>query len=467
MRSLLPAFLLLPACHARLNEDKHADLVQKLRVDDSFADSYFLDDPACQAQAAGKASIGAADVFQWQGDASRATQFAFDKTSAVESLTSEPITATAYGFYQQYECKSGESTETCSGAGKVITQPKSLKICRDNYAYPRTSVEGVSLASLSAINAAESFYRGVPGASAAILPALLVVLPTIEYVVNDASGNPLARAVETDNLAYVGSKTPMFLVYPKGKKAVAAGLWKDVNLWEIPWGLAHEYGHHVFRTHTGVSHLENTSLHIAPIRKFDTKIDGAEGLQLAASDRVVTGEDYYSAVNEGYADLFSFYTFGGKADLIKNVDCFATNRDLTASEFVGGRAKILDKDMLAQFASTTVIDVSGCSAPDFQDVHSLGAVVAYGVDRLFSDVAPGNDEAAVLKKAGLLLNWAKRIGDTVSGKSMDDVNFEVLVKEALITVAPSKRLSKAACEIVRTQFPEYAETWLAAEFSCN
>src|SRR5438045_302275 len=89
--------LLFPvACGAPLKTQKQADLVQQLRVDDAFADDYFVDDLACQAGAAGADAIGPSQVFQWQGDGVRPTQFAFSNTNASASLSSHAV---AQSFY--------------------------------------------------------------------------------------------------------------------------------------------------------------------------------------------------------------------------------------------------------------------------------------------------------------------------------------------------------------------------------
>ena len=206
-----------------------------------------------------------------------------------------------------------------------------------------------------------------------------------------------------------------------------------------------------------------------PIQSYDPGFDGddrAAGLDLAGTTRTVSDEDIFGAVNEGYADLFSFYTFGAKAGLVKNVDCFETNRDLTSSVFADGRLKVLDADILATFMATTQDASQGCKTPNFQDIHAVGAVVSYGVERLFSQAVPGSDDAAAVAKAALLIDWATRMGDAVraNGKA---VSFELLIKQALVAAYPSKALPAAACDVVRTQFPTYAPLWFAHEFSCK
>lgn len=464
MRSAaLLAVCVLPACGLETKHVKNNELVQQMRADEAFADDYFVDDLACQNEK-GVSAVGAASVFQWQGDAARPTPYPFNATSGESSLKSGAITASSFGFYQQQECKNGETPSTCSGAARVVKEEKALKICRQGAEYPRLSIEGVALSSLASINTAEAYYHTIPGKSDAILPSKLLVLPTVEKVILNAKGEVAKRSVTTDNLAYAADfgGSPVFVVFPKGKRAVQEGLWVDVNLWEIPWGLAHEFGHHVFRTHTGVVDLGETSASaFHPIQSYEPVFD-EDGLSLASSERAVTGEDIFGAINEGYADLYAHYVFGARAGLTKGVDCFDVSRDLTSPTFVDGRAKILDKDVIDLFFDNVAVPAKGCKAPNFQDIHAVGAVVAYGVERLFS-VAVSDPT----QKAALLLTWAKRMGDAVRGKDAAKITFQTLIKEALLTVAPDKKLSNAQCLVVKEQFPEYQAAWLAREFSCN
>jgi len=102
-------------------------------------------------------------------------------------------------------------------------------------------------------------------------------------------------------------------------------------------------------------------------------------------------------------------------------------------------------------------------------VHMLGAIVAHGVDQVFSAmVGATNGRDAAMKKAALLLAWADRLGTTVPRVGQSNLTFDVLVKDALTTAAGGgTRLNAAACAAVRQSFPVYADQWLAGAFTCQ
>ena len=464
-----------------LKTREDAPLLQQLRVDSAFADDYFVDNLACQSGADDDAvaAFGTESVFAWQGDHTAATDVSFKGTSSVPSLRSAAIQASIFDFHQQQDCGNATSTAACNGAVKTVGQQKSLRICDAGKQFSRISVEGVALSGLANLNAARAFYATVPGASAAILPSYLLVLPTIEKVVSDAAGAVVKRSVSTDNLAYSANYggSPIFVIYPKGKQAENDGLWKDLNLWEIPWGLAHEFGHHVFRTHTGVVKLgqssaadrkENGLGDLLPIHAFP-KDDDDQSFGLTDSHDV-GGEDVFNAVNEGFADLFAYYVYGGKAGMTKNVDCFGLSRDVSSGDYGTGRAKTLDQEVVGTFFSkTALLPPAPCSTPSFQDVHAIGAIFAYAVDQIFDQKAPGDARA----KAGLLIKWAEGIGEVTAslGAATNTLNFGQFVDAALAVVATSDAkgliLPESTCTIVNERFPALSTDLIGKKYRCQ
>lgn len=461
-RLLLPVLVVcsLTACEkADLNEKKKDD-IQQWSGDDAFADQYFVDDLSCQT-GTGAESVGSSSVHYYQFGESGEKPFDFSTFGSSSGLSGPGFTGTYYDFAQVDECTRDGDDSSC-GDPKVTSEAKKLKICRSNDSYPRLSVEGIALTSLANLSQASEYYKKVPGRSPTILSANVIILPKVEHVF------PSGSLIDTDNLAYTPKfgPAPAFIIYPKSARAVKAGRWTDVNLWEAPWGLAHEFGHHVFRTHTGVTGSPSGIAHEEGLGKIVLeKRQKTQGFGLAGT-RSVTAADQWSAVNEGYADLYAFYAFGARPGLAKGLDCFEQNREVTADSFTMGIKKRLDSEVMATYLSTEDDGGSTCDAPSLQDAHTIGAIVAHGVDALFSAKAGAAEgEEAALKKAEMLLQWANAMG--VTAASGEAITVDRLVRDALKVASDDGVLSQAACDTVRANFPAFADAWLTSTFTCK
>lgn len=459
-------------------EDDELVVIDQLTPDEAFAQRYFLDDLDCM-RSDGATEIDSVNAYVFQGDKTKAVSMPFDGTSSVGSLKSDIIKSSSFGFQQTQNCEKVGSDLRCSGSAKVVSAEKSIKICKPGEVYPRASVEGVALTSLAHIMTAYRYYASLPGHSDKMQATRLLVLPTVEKVYKE--GGETKRQLMTDNLAYTPafSGEPTFVVFPMAKRAQGDTLWQGLNLWELPWGLAHEFGHHVFRTHTGVvkfGGLRGLDLKSDEAKGSDTimseslrPIKAASGLgafALTGTQRVVTSESVWNAVNEGFADLYAHYVFGSRSGIVANVDCFEVNRDVTEAKFANGTPKALSRSILASFFDKTVQPTPACSTPSFQDEHALGAALAYGIDQLFQTAA-GTGSSGTVGKARLLLKWAEAIGPLALGSEADRLGFDDLIKPAVALVARNGVLSPTQCADVREYFPEYAESWLRSDFSCR
>ncbi len=442
-----------------VKEKSHKD-IQQITTDEAFADEYFIDDLRCQDEA-GASSVGSTSVHLFEGGEGKDVPFDFQGVSSVTSLGGPGFSGTYYNFEQVATCTVPGDLASCADA-KVTSQPKPLKVCKQNGPYPRVSVEGIALTSLANLSKAYTYYQTIPNRSKALLNSNLLILPRVEHEFSDRT------TISTDNMAYAPSfgGAPIFLIYPKGKSSVIAGRWTNVNLWEVPWGLAHEFGHHVFRTHTQIAGIGDAQGldEAIPLQTFDLP-GGRGGLDLAA--RTVGAGDYWNSVNEGYADLYSFYVYGAAPGLTKNLDCFEHNRDITDAVFATGEPKLLTAEMLATFTSPQTQQTASCKDPNFQDIHTIGAVVAYGINQLFSAKVGGDAGADfALAKVQLLITWAEKIGNETRAVGSANVTLDLLLQEALKTVAVGTTLTAAECAVVRTSFPLYADAWLTGPFTC-
>lgn len=465
-------------CAPRIEEKKNDSLGPKqIESWDLLAEDYFVEDLACQDET-GLEAVGDQDIHQFGGGSTQPRSHSFQDFSSAESFQGPGFDQSIYNFQQQSKCTETAGAETCESGSRIVSPAKKLKICKRNANFARASIEGVALSSVSSLDGANKFYLTIPNARPALKEATVIVLPIVEKIVTkkNTDGSEISfRSLLTDNLAFTSNfdGRPAFVVFPKSRNAVSKGRWQNLNLWELPWGMTHEFGHHVFRSHTGIEKLPGTLTTVhglqfgTPIHSinFDETTESEPGFSLAA--RTSGAEEVFSSINEGYADLYAYFALGQSSELTKGVDCFAVNRDITSAQFVNGAAKSLNTSVLEIFNASEPVKANSCDGPNFQDVHSIGAVIAHGVMLLYRSRAAvsGADSA---QQAGWLLAWAEAIGDAVRAGGRKAVTLDDMLKLAIKGVAESDgSLTRDQCKTIRSVFPAYAEAWLASSFTCN
>lgn len=451
----------LVACRESPKTKRDPASILPFSSDSDFADRYFVEDASCQTRE-GAARIGRPPVFAWQRNGVQTVQFPNERGSSVESLKVTGIKGSFYNFHQRTDCRELGGRVECSDDVGLVKEPENLKVCESDRAFARTSVEGVGLSALASLSIARDFYDKISGRSASLPEARLIVLPTIETVVSVESDGRLEQEKEimTDNLAYAPAfgNEPAFVVFPKGKASQERGLWTNINLWEMGWGMAHEFGHHVFRWHALIDDAEQQSF--LPIHSFDFSRD-KHAVEIQRTQAGQSAKNIIGATNEAFADLFAYYTYGAAPGLANGIDCFAKSRDVDSPEFFNGERKQLTARVLAQFRGELPAGAGSCTKPSYDDIHIIGAIVAHGVARLMASKDDPDNNAA------RLLAWAEAIGARTQN---NNISLRDFISDALRLVATGgTRLTAAQCQIVREVFPAYAGQWLGANrpFQCG
>ena len=476
-------------------------------------DAFGFDDASCQNQAMGANAVVEAGLFEWhQGKINKITAPLTAVTSS-PSLGSRHITKTSYGLREHALCELSGSQIVCPDQFQVLEEAKPLKICHDHANFPRTSYETVALAGLYTLNTAYEFHNALPAHLNNLPLTELVVLPRVErsFSFNNANGSSETRvSLITDNLAYVPSyrSGPAFMIYPKSQKAEDSGLWKNLFLWEVPWALSHEFGHHVLRTYAlgGNSTLalaesaNGTSDRLmdatppmfdwsrigfraagsgslaSPLMNMVSGFGIIFGTPAPPTGRSVGPALYWGAINEAFADLYARYTRNSEDGQLRGVDCFSGSRDVESAVFGDGTAKVYNDRVKGIFLSTQEVDGSdSCSAPDFQGIHSIGAIVAHGVDAVFEstvqDIATkrnfGSEAEKSIFKGNMLLLWAKKMGAQI--RSNSQVTLGSFVQGAFIVVAeartaqgfPARELGSSQCRALQAVLPALVPDVLA------
>lgn len=403
------------------------------------------------------------------------------KTVAIEKVF--------YGIETSQNCKVNDFGRIeCHSNPKIITQPKVLKICKNESAYPRNSVESVALTSSSSITHAWNFYHQLNSSLPNIKKAALVVLPKFyqyfTYKPEHETTEKNYSLPELDNLAYIPAQSstlfgyrPKFLIYPTSDKSYEDS---NLNLWESAWGLAHEFGHYVLDLHGNINGISNLSLNLQqklrePIQHQNIKnqqfiadlIHAKSNLNNTAT-RQADFFTHWGAIHEGFADLFGFYA-NNKIDSTVGMNCFAKNRNISSPYFQDSDVKkTIDSYKYFDFAlnSENLTPPEDCNDFDGQSIHHIGTIIGTIVYNIFkTGLRP--EEAP-----NALLLWGNQIHKLLkvkvqSDSNLNNITIKEMIREAIRLTATKNEnsgteiLTKEVCDIIQEQLPAFSEELLS------
>ena len=273
----------------------------------------------------------------------------------------------------------GEEVEIIRGRGysqeKTLTYSKHINFCSSETSYDEDSVENAALST-------SFFIRKTYDKVTEVLPELnispirLNISPSIILsVVN--SGTKESR-YWADNALYLPSiKTIVFL--PSSKDS-----YMKTDFWQIPMVASHEYGHHIFNNIYPV--LEDSSAHHNCFGQH------SQAKSEWSNDRKITRQTVLSSLNEGFADLISYYTLDSSELGIKGVTCLDTSRDVSSSKLIDGRAKKFHQQAVSMFFDSSFSYIGTCEYPSFQEIHIFGATFAYTADAFMNSLGATKEQ---------------------------------------------------------------------------
>lgn len=457
--------MITSACDVQIGRKSEQGVWTPPPTTESVLFGYALEDQNCLGQN-GVDSVTQGEFFGLQESNVIPVQQSLYGISSSPSLHGQFVRSTGYGMETKTACAQDQDRQSCETTSEIIQNPAPLKICRTNASYNRESLEGISITSIVAIERFFRFYHSLPNQNSALEAVDLLVMPKF------VSKFPTYETPKMDNLSYYPSLTdyPTIVVFPKG--AFGRSMWPNINLWEAPWIISHEGAHHIFRTQYADAHPEaNAEVleaidHPAPILndlgESHHHSERESGDDAAGS---LTTRDILGSVNEGFADLMAFYSMGEKPK-IEKLTCFAKSRDVSSAVFADDQPKILSRKALNRFQGIEQNALGNiCESTDYRDIHNIGAIIVYGINRLFSEVpSVQKAESPAWAKASLAINWIQNMPTNIEAS---EAGLMSLVTAGLKTAADSQGvLSASQCEVVQQIFPTIWES-AAQQFGCS
>jgi hypothetical protein len=301
----------------------------------------------------------------------------------------------------------GKITDGTRRRGKLVIdqRPQTFKYCFDHEMLKENHFEDAALSILDPINKFENRYK-VLLTENKISKVTIRALPLYTRVKSKTRGNKkeINRAKLINNAFYSPQRGEITFL-PQGTNEIGFVPFGGIPLWKQPMVALHEYGHHFFRSILGGSIVKD---------KHELCIDNRSTLDLVSGNRhrdnlvstyrKVNKEKVISALNEGFADIFSYYSNVDNKNL-KNFGCMEKSRDVESQTFIQGDTKRLTREAIDLFMSTEKHKVSACILEtNYQSVHMIGAIYAFAINNVLKET-----EASNLQKLRLILKWIETI----------------------------------------------------------
>ncbi|MCX6127905.1 MAG: hypothetical protein NTX25_02430 [Proteobacteria bacterium] len=389
----------------------------------------------------------------------------------------------------------------------ITSEKKEAYLCGSGEPAP-DSIEFIGLKISHAIHQAHEFYlqsvKAYPELELPELPRIgLGLMPHYQKDIKrrekilNSDGSQIQTATQlvqtsTDNAFYspfadesLSESIFAISAMPQSVEARDAKLYDGKGLWEFPVVFQHEYGHHVFQSLFGDSTLlsfrhylkfwqDHPDLH--QIIGDHSKSYDFLSLKAQREHQDFRQSSGYllSSLNEGFADLFAYYSLGQAQNLFK-ISCFTLTREVASPVMYGGLSKRWDELIWNKiFDSNTQLNaglnelsqqspLETCSTPSFNDIHIVGAVIAHSMDAIFNSViSPLSAEQSSLTKASLLFRWVIKLKQSneileLNNKQTLSVILNTGLGTALTALADSDK--SKFCKVVNDYFPLLSARW--------
>ena len=419
-----------------------------------------FEDAACQEQSVSK-SFDRATIWQWSG--TEATPLEVDmKGTGGDSegaVTSDGVLGAVTKLVWEYKCNLYE--DDCK-LDKKPAETKVVKICQTKPSYRRDSIESVTLTSQYFSTSAYDFYHSLRSKRDGLDDTILVIHPKFKrHYSSDGSVE-----IDSDNASFVKTdKAKIFLVYPTSMKSFSKS---PVHLWEVPFTMKHEYGHHVFAHHVKSGpNGSSTADIIGEIHTHNENVlpfSGRKRHEMALTSAADTAKLIFKGVNEMFADLFSFYANAAKGGQLKGVYALEVTRDPLSPTTVGGQPKVLTADILKIIeGKSEPLKVTDKRDPSYDDEHDVAAVLGYPVARLIEKSHPDKSNE---QKADLLIRWLDKLSAYVE-TNRTSITLDGMIELLVTVIAEDSTLSATQKEQTCAEFRKLVPGLVKSSAACR
>lgn len=329
----------------------------------------------------------------------------------------------------------------------VTNSPKEMSICPGIKSYDRYSYENASMSATYAIGKTAAKLKEI-GFRAPKEVKVFVSPYTIERIENELDDRIVREDFRiTDNAYYFPHLTAVIFL-PQSEESAGGASFGNIPLWEVPMVGSHEYGHHIFHT---IMTSASDSLAVYDHGCFNQ--DPEMAIETPESIRSVSVSDVLGSFNEGFADLISYYTLDSGESGLRGVICMETNREVSSPRFANGALKMFNQEVMNTFLSEESSGASGCINPNYQQIHTFGAVFAHVSERVMEAMGLTKKE-----KLATTVAWLKdlnRIHGPLSSQGPERYivkSYELMARNAMRASRMDKRFQ---CSIAK-QFVPYS-----------
>lgn len=377
----------------------------------------------------------------------------------IKSADGSIITDTNFGqeLFFRYKIESDLSQTYVDG--RFINFGDTVNVCEGLDKYKRGTAEAATLAATYSIAKTKTKINEVmPDLLIPAITVYMAPLMKVEYKGKVKGKEQTVVRYRTDNAYYSpGSDQMTFL--PHSKEAQKEGFGAH-SFWEIPMVPSHEYGHHIFHTvMTNVKEEEKLESILHTKLCFDNRIKPQSKYlhQLSEEDkkRDSGSKTVLDALNEGFADLISFYTLSNAERTLKGVKCLEVTRDVGSAVLKKKELKTFNDKVYQSFFSSEETEdetLATCEVADYQDIHVFGAIFAHQADLYLNSLKFSKD-----KKLKVILTWLKNLNtewpmlEKESGKNFMKKSYLMLIEEGM-KEANLTSLNKNICEVIISGF---------------
>lgn len=394
-----------------------------------------------------------------------------------KDLSSIVSTGAYYNFkhlvdYEDCTAK-GNSKYTCNKSSvKEEKSASPVSICREKGAYPAKSIENAALAGMAGLMQA---YKSIKAST------INVNIPKVELLIHPIFKSRITTKQETlvtfmtDNAFWTNSSrrgqinTIALLPHSEEYKV----LFQNAPLWAQSGVISHEYGHHAL--HYLAPNLFTSAQTSNLKRDFEAVLEDLTAKAFGKKNRTVSTREVVSSLNEGYADLIAHYTHdsGNNPWGTVVIGSFQKSRNAGSCDCDDGEVKSINRSVIKHFFSPHESKPHSYLSVNHQDVHTVGAIIAHGIDSILSlQKKTDGTKLTSIEKMNWLIKWAKKLNKDFTQK--DEVSPSMLLEEFMYHGVKhldemEKPFSEEQCHIIKRVFPVYAQKWQhnKKDFSCS